>query len=132
VTDERGDPVPDYSVTLLAARGAGHAELLREFEGDVHSYQRDQSFRSFHICLSDLFAANYEPVTRREMELTASSGTRLVSYAGESDPVGDPTALDEVCVDLTPLLNASDRHDEAFTFFYPFTTTFVEICVERA
>lgn len=128
VVDERGDPVPDYYLEF-----AEDGEILEDFSMDVHPFIEDASFRCFHVNLSKL-----KPRERKalELRLTARSGTELVAYHGagsevftrggelkagaEDDPAWDAR------LDITPLLR-----DEKVKFFFPYTTTLVEIRLNR-
>lgn len=128
VVDERGDPVPDYYLEF-----AEEGEILDDFSMDVHPFVEDESFRCFHVNLSKL-----KPRERKalELRLTARSGTELVAYHGagsevftrggelragaEDDPAWDAR------LDITPLLR-----DEKVKFFFPYTTTLVEIRLNR-
>jgi pimeloyl-ACP methyl ester carboxylesterase len=128
VVDERGDPVPDYYVEFAA-----DGEILADFSMDVHPYVKDESFRCFHVNLSKL---NPGERTSLELRLAARSGTELVAYHGagsevftrsgelKADAEDDPTW--DARFDITPLL-----HDEKVRFFFPYTTTLVEIKLNR-
>jgi hypothetical protein len=128
VVDERGDPVPDYYLEL-----AEDGKVLEEFSLDVHAFLGDESFRCFHVNLSKL-----EPEERGSLELrlAARSGTDLVAYhgagseiftrGGEPLPRGDDDPAWDARMDMTPLLT-----DDKVQFFFPYTTTLVEIRVNR-
>ena len=130
LVDERGDPVKDWNVQLFG--GAGTAkDSLREFALDVHSYKRDASFRCFHVNLDEL---KPEEQNHLELRLIASSGTSLVAYhgAGSERILEDGTAMNpdgkwDARIDLSKALKEADE----FKLFYPFTTTFVEISLNR-
>lgn len=124
--DERGDPVPDYYVELVEGE-----ETLEEFAQDVHPFTGDPSLRCFHVNLTKL-----EPASRTSLELRlgARSGTDLVAYhgvgsetfTGAGEPRGDPTEGWDARIDLTGML-----HTDGVRFFFPYTTTLVEIRVNR-
>jgi len=127
--DERGDPVPDYYIDLGTADD-GEFVPLEHFSLDVHPFTDDPSYRCFHVDLGDL-----RPEERRtlQMRLIAQSGTELVAYYGHDsetftaagDQEAEPGKWDAK-IDLTRWL-----HDEQVKFFYPFTTTLVEIRLNR-
>lgn len=148
IVDERGDPVPDYSIRLYKK---GEKEPLAEFDTDVYAYASDKSFRCFHV---DLQALQPEKLQSLYAEIIISSGSIWVSYEGLSD-VGLPPPLDEVPppehegeaersqrlarealrpspsivqVDLSPYVGESAKK---VAFFYGFTTTMIEIRVNR-
>lgn len=135
VIDERDDAVPDYSITLHGdERGDGSGRILHRFEDDVHSYGRDKSFKNFHLNLDKVAGSSRtsDKLGRLEMELEASSGTSYVGYRGISDKGLEPKVGDnEIRVDLTPLLRMRDADGKDFRLFYPFTTTLVEIRIDR-
>ena len=127
VVDERGDPVTDYNTRVLAGRTGGQLEHLHEFDDDVHAYGRDKSFRNFHVDVSSFLKTdNWD---RFELHLTASSGSKLVGYRGFSlaDTGTDSVApVEEIRVSLLPVLRRPD-----FKFFFPHTTTLIEIILNR-
>jgi pimeloyl-ACP methyl ester carboxylesterase len=148
IVDERGDPVPDYSIRLFKK---GDMEPLAEFDTDVYAYPGDKSFRSFHVDLKALQPAKLESLYA---EIIISSGSIWVSYEGISDaglpsppeelpPPANESAADKserlarealrpsqtiVQVDLSPFVGASAK---VVAFFYGFTTTMIEIRVNR-
>lgn len=129
VIDERGDPVTDWIAQLYAQRNA--RKPLEEFALDVHVYKRDPSFRCFHVDLDEL---QPEKLKQLHLRLIASSGTRLVAYHGagsermtESGEPKDGDAKWDARISLTETLGDGNR----FSLFYPFTTTFVEIRLNR-
>lgn len=148
LVDERGDPVTDYSVRLFTKNSK---EPLMEFDADVHTYAGDKSFRCFHV---DLQKLNPAALLSLYAEITISSGTVWIGYDGYSSPdlpqlPGEqsppanesPEAANErqarealrpspntLQVDLSPHVGKSDN---AVRFFYPFTTTMIEIRANR-
>ncbi|HYI24946.1 MAG TPA: hypothetical protein VD767_06005 [Thermomicrobiales bacterium] len=134
-TDERGDPITDYNLQLL--HGTAKDDDLAAFDTDVHVYSSDRSLRSFHVKLGDIAPERLQSLWARIM---VSSGTRLVGYAGEVDRVvigdagePDPTGWWEGWLDLTRFLEVHDqpRPGDRFTFFYPFTTTLIDLRLNR-
>ena len=128
VVDERGDPVTDWNAQLFSQKADD--PRVREFGMSVHPYKRDGSLRCFHVNLNEL-----EPhtLTRLKLRIIATSGTQLVAYHGHGSEriTPDGTAMNgdgvwDAEVDLTAGLKG-----EEFRLFYPFTTTFVEVCLNR-
>ncbi len=127
--DERGDPVPDWFLEV----GSGHGrdfEPLDDFDLDVHPYGADPSFRCFH---ADLGALRPEQRDSLVLRLTARSGSELVAYHGigserfTAEGRKDAKAgVWDAEIDLTSLLR-----DGAVRFFFPFTTTLVELRLNR-
>lgn len=127
--DERGDPVPDY-FAMLGTVDDGAFVPLEDFAFDVHPYTDDTSYRCFHLDLTKL-----DPAGRRTLELRviARSGTELIGYYGHASETFTPGGEEredpgkwDARVDLTPWLR-----EEQVKFFWPFTTTLVEIRLNR-
>jgi hypothetical protein len=142
MADERGDPIHDYHVQLLNVKD-GRSEDL-QFDLDLHPYQADKSFRSFHVNLTKL---RKELTGTLWMRITLSSGTILVAYEGKSNkgapepplPARHDGETDEqyqIRLDSRPTeiyLQLSQHLDskERTNLFANFTTTLVEITVNR-
>jgi hypothetical protein len=129
VVDERGDPVPDFNLQLLTPKG----EALDEFEADVHRYGNDASYRCFHLNLRRL-KKEMGDFTERDLtlRLIASSGSQLVSYSGLGSERTNPMAAGspengawDAVLELSVLAKTNSQ------LFYPFTTTLVEIKLNR-
>lgn len=132
--DERGDPVPDYHIEFLRQDGDRLIEV--EFAADVHPFMNDTSYRCFHINLSD---QQPERLTSLFARVIASSGTAFVGYHGVgSHRVNggaiNPTGKWDAEINLTSVLRGKESDDaaqKAVTFFFPFTTTLIEIRISR-
>ena len=125
--DERGDPITDYNLQLFG-KSKGLISRLKEFELDVHPYSADKSLRCFHIPLKRILEAE---LTELHLRVMATSGSVLVEYYGANSEtvVADQPRADGVWdakFDMTPLLKNKDVR-----FFYPFTTTLVELRLNR-
>jgi hypothetical protein len=120
--DERGDPVNDYLIDVL--RNDGNKWVaFSEMYTDVHAYGADASFRCFHIRLPKGISEQQLPL---QIRVTASTGTKLMAYQGYgSDDSGKTmtATAGPVIINVNGLGDAS--------LFYPFTTTLVEIIVNR-
>ena len=126
--DERGDAIHDYNVQLFSRRG--HDEDPIPFAVDVHTYLADASLRCFHVNLTEL---GVKDMTSLWIRVIASSGSALVGYTGfGSDKVGDVSSGTsregkwDGELDLSSLVG-----DAKVKFFYPYTTTLVEIKLNR-
>jgi hypothetical protein len=129
VMDERGDPVNDWNMQLFGRSNAKQA--LQLFALDVHVYKRDPSLRCFHVNLDDL---KPERLSQLHLRLLASSGSQLVAYhgAGSERITPDGTAMNpEGKWDAQLNLSEVVGDNKNFTLFYPFTTTFIEIRLNR-
>jgi len=121
--DERGDPVRDYLVDVLRKDDHGNWVRFDEMYTDVHPYGADPSYRCFHVRLPKGICEQNVPL---QIRFSASTGTALMAYQGySSDDAGKPMAATTgpVTIDINGLEDAS--------FFYPFTTTLVEIVINR-
>lgn len=125
--DERGDSIRDFNIRLSSGGSGSPSAEVREFDLDVHSYSGDPSYRCFHVDLSKLDLAAMRDLSVR---VIASSGSSLVGYQGYSTAPGarGPTPSTDVTaeLDLSSLLN-----DAKVRLFYPFTTTLIEITLNR-
>ena len=121
--DERGDPVTDYLIEVLRKNG-NEWEKFEQMYTDVHAYAADPSFRSFHIHLPEGICGGQVALRVR---IHASTGTELVAYQGygtddiriKMDPQAKPVEID---------LGGWGGND---SLFHPFTTTMVEIILNR-
>ena len=139
--DERGDGIRDWNLQLGLRDGA----TLEPFTQDVHVYSSDPSYRSFHVNLSQLKESAVLSGRPRRLtaQLYASTGTQRVLYSGAMvEPVGNAatgSAGNRVGVeapnragtwygslDLSSVLPGG-----AVRFFHPFTTTFIELRLDR-
>ncbi|MEX2541673.1 MAG: hypothetical protein WD314_07685 [Trueperaceae bacterium] len=130
VVDERDDGVNDYYLDFIVKRkGKRKWEQLRDHEMAVRPYSGDASYRCFHINLDSLGLAEGDTLGVR---LVASSGTALVAYDGFSDEDVElyvDQESREVQGEWSGVIDLSSL--ERISFFYPFTTTLVEVRLNR-
>lgn len=139
LVDERGDGIPDYYVELYTVNNAGEPEEIDAWAEDVHAWREDPSYRCYHV---NLDRTGIQALPKLYLKLIASSGTKLVGYHGHGSerfrPDGVPRAdADEGKWDA--VLNLSEHLNNAPApltgerpnFFAPFTTTLVEIKMNR-
>lgn len=130
VRDERGDGVRDYFIDFVhRGKDQRRWRVLENVEMHVHPYARDPSFRCFHI---DVDTVPRDEDTVLGIRLIASTGTDRVSYAGYSS---------ESITMLTDIETAAESRSwtaaldlsllEHIDLFYPFTTTLVELEINR-
>ena len=131
--DERGDGIRDWNLQLGLRDGA----MLEPFTQDVHVYSGDASYRSFHVNLSQLkdSAVLRGRPRRLTAQLYASTGTQRVLYTSamvDTTGVGVAVAAPNRAgtwhgsLDLSSVLPGG-----AVRFFHPFTTTFIEVRLDR-
>jgi hypothetical protein len=140
VKDDHGDGVADYNVQLYMG-----SDLKQSDDPDypsveliVDSYSDDTSYRCFYVRLSDdmvnIGTAGHP--AKVWMELIASSGTAYLEYEAYNNL--KPGEANAIPTRLTPQLGATnavklDLTDvgNAAKLFYPYTTTLIEIVLER-
>jgi len=127
--DERGYGINDYSIEILLRDSNGQDTPIPAFEKDVHPYTLDNSFRCFHVQLKNVPRDQFGEQGKRVIaRVSASTGTDMVGYQG----FGDHTASDlqatigPVEIDIT-----SAATDAEQKLFYPFTTTLIEVRLNR-
>lgn len=129
--DDRGDPIRDYFIQLIERQEKGRPKVL-PFDMSVHPYAADTSLRCFHVNLTTL-KKKFPNLDQRRLRVrvVARSGSDLVGYHGVPPGAGG--------VPLTPGDDAWDAElalpglfgEEEMTLFHPFTTTFVEVRLNR-
>jgi len=130
VVDERLDPVTEWNVQIFMKDKDGKEFWLDEKSDlHVHTYARDKSLRCFHVNLSK---QKLESLSELCMKLIVSSGTSLVAYygygSGKITVDGELQESDgrwDAQLKLDHLLKAEVK------FFCPFTTTLIEIRLNR-
>lgn len=122
--DEHGDPVTDYMIEVLRKNGDEWV-AFQEMYTDVHAYAADPSFRCFHIRLPEGICGGQVPLRAR---IQASTGTELMAYQGfGTDNVGEKMGPLAKPVEI----NLSGFGEGNDSLFHPFTTTMVEIVLNR-
>lgn len=123
--DERGDGIEDYFIQLGEVRQNRFTEI--PFDLDVHAFREDESYRCFHVNLDKLRLNRNANLALR---VIASSGTELVAYHGYNSHASTGTAREQGKWDAVIEFDPSIADGEA-TFFFPYTTTLVEIRMNR-
>ena len=126
--DERGDPITDYNLQLFTDVADPDTRIV-EFDKNVTVYSGDASLRCFLVDLN-----NFKAKDSLWLGVLASSGSEYVSYYGyqfeedgtENRPVTSGRNFDAK-LDLSGFLTT---HDEQ-SFLSPFTTTLVELYIDR-
>jgi pimeloyl-ACP methyl ester carboxylesterase len=121
--DTHGYGINDYFLELFLVAPDGTRTSCQEILSDVHAYGPDNSFRCFHVQLPKGITTGGKGLIAR---IHASTGTELMCYQGYGDDQKMLTA------DAEPVeLNLSALAQEADAFFCPFTTTLIEIQLNR-
>jgi hypothetical protein len=124
--DIRGNPVIDFSVQIIARKGALDRTIVA-FEDNVHPYTADKSYRCFHVNLEEVFPMLLEKLIIR---ITASTGTALIAYEGfpPEQGAGLPPSVESIELDISKFDGSNPASP---SLFYPFTTTLIEIILNR-
>jgi hypothetical protein len=114
--DERGDPITDYMIEVVHDN-----KPFKAMSTDVHAYGPDPSFRCFHIHLPKGVS---NPALKLRARIHASTGTELMAYQGYNIDEKQLTA------DSEPIELDLDLGEHG-SLFFPFTTTLIEIVLNR-
>jgi hypothetical protein len=130
VIDERGDPVPDYYLDFVhRTPNARRWQVLEGVRMHVHPYGRDPSLRCFHL---DLDSFRLPSGTTLGLRLLAHTGTERVRYRGYASASLVMRREVETATDSAAWTAALDLSRLAkIELFYPFTTTLVELTIDR-
>lgn len=120
VRDERGEGIADYNVQFDVTWDTGEKETLVDFASDVHPYKRDPSYRAFHVKLKDVKRSR---IAALRLKVIARTNTSHVGYRGTN---GDRADGWDGALDLTALGPHGD-----VKLFWPFTTTLIEVVLDR-
>ena len=121
--DERGDGIQDYLIEVLTGQD-GDWTTFHEMYTDVHPYGPDPSYRCFHLRLP---AGITGDGVKLRVRINASTGTELIAYQGYGSEAGRQlgATAEPVEIDLEDLGNGNG------SLFHPFTTTLIEIVLNR-
>ena len=142
VKDDHGDGVPDYNVQLFVG------DDLKQSDDPgyppvpliVDSYSGDSSYRCFYVRLSeDMIQVGTDGHPKKVwMELIASSGTSYLEYEAYNNLNSEDPSATASATRLTTVLGATNAVKLDITdlgsdakLFYPYTTTLIEIVLER-
>jgi len=125
--DGHGAPVTDYMIEVFELGSDGQSwQRAEEISVDVHAYGADPSYRCLHVQLPKGITTAPRPM---QIRFQASTGTDIVAYQGYgSDELKMEMRADSdpVTIDITGAVQ-----DKDFTLFCPFTTTLVEVVLNR-
>jgi pimeloyl-ACP methyl ester carboxylesterase len=121
--DEWGDGISDY-IMEVHREVNGKWEKFDQISTDVHAYGPDQSYRCFHIRLPKGLS---QPDQKLCVCVNASTGTELMAYRAYGTKTIELGAdNDPIELDISGLGPTGKE-----TLFYPFTTTMIEIMINR-
>jgi hypothetical protein len=120
--DERGDGISDFMIEVLHEQD-GKWVAFEDMYTDVHPFGADASYRCFHVRLPSGMSSGS---VRLKARINASTGTELMTYQGYGSDTRQLGATAEpVEIDLEDLGNGNG------SLFHPFTTTLIEIILNR-
>jgi hypothetical protein len=128
--DSHGNPVVDYAVSIVAEDQNGNVAELGDFEEDVHAFAADPSYRCFHVNLEEYLQKRDD--LKLKIRIVASTGTDLVGYQGygsDYKTTGLEPTIGPVDIDISEY---EGENPDQPSLFCPFTTTLVEIILNRA
>jgi len=136
--DDHGDGVTDYNLQIYFGDNLDQSDDPN-FAGVsliADTYSTDNSYRCFYIQLTNQMLNLSANGKRMWVELIASSGSELIEYEAYTDNSDvphrlaidshDPAENKPVKMDITALAGSIGG-----SLFYPYTTTLLEIFVER-
>jgi hypothetical protein len=134
VLDDHGDGVTDYNLQIFIGDSLDDEEAV-SVPLIADTYSGDASYRCFYIRLSDeMLNLNTPQGAAKKMwlELIASSGSSLIAYEAYTDDSGVAHSLtidhdggSPAQLDITGLAQGAE------SLLYPYTTTLLEVFVER-
>ena len=137
MVDDHGDGVMDYNIQLYYGDSLAESDdpAKESVKLIADTYSSDSSYRCFYIHLTQEMLDLKTNNKKMWLELIASSGSELIEYeaytSSANDPQRlaidshDPVANKPVKMDITELTAGGD------SLFYPYTTTLLEVFVER-
>ena len=137
MADDHGDGVDDFNVQIYFGDDPSQSDdpAFAPVKLMADTYSSDASYRCFYIHLTREMLDLKQSGKRMWVELIASSGSSLVEYQAYTGSEDDPQRLSitahdgadqkPVKMEITALTEGSG------SLFYPYTTTLLEIFVER-
>lgn len=137
MVDDHGDGVTDYNIQVFYGDDLAESDNPEKESVKViaDTYSSDNSYRCFYIQLTQEMLELRTNNKKMWLELIASSGSELIEYEAYTGSANDPSrlAVDShnpaanklVKMDITGLTEGGG------SLFYPYTTTLLEVFVER-
>jgi hypothetical protein len=137
MVDDHGDGVTDYNIQIYYGDSLGESDDPEKESVKLiaDTYSSDSSYRCFYIHLTQEMLDLKANKKKMWIELIASSGSELIEYeaytGSANDPLRlaidshDPAANKPVKMDITSLTEGDGA------LFYPYTTTLLEVFVQR-
>ncbi|MGA2351093.1 MAG: hypothetical protein ABSF70_11730 [Terracidiphilus sp.] len=137
MVDDHGDGVPDYNIQIYYGNELAESDdpAKESVKLIADTYSSDSSYRCFYIHLTREMLALGTNNKKMWMELIASSGSELIEYEAYTGSENDPLRLaidsHESAVNKPVKMDISALTEGGASLFYPYTTTLMEVFVER-
>jgi hypothetical protein len=137
MVDDHGDGVTDYNIQVYYGDELSESDDPEKESVKViaDTYTSDNSYRCFYIHLTEEMLRLKTDNKKMWLELIASSGSELIEYEAYTGSANDPLRL---AIDThNPAANKPVKMDitdltvGGASLFYPYTTTLLEVFVER-
>ena len=128
--DERGDSIADYMIEIEFQDTDGGWRAFEQMYTNCHPYSTDSGYRCFHIRLGKGLSTSTVPLRAK---ISAHTGSALVAYQGyDSGGKGHAMQKSDDPADRAVTIEIhNDLGRQNGSFFFPFTTTMVEIILNR-
>jgi len=137
MVDDHGDGVTDYNIQLYYGTALTESDDpdKESIKLIADTYSNDSSYRCFYIHLTKEMMSLKADGKKMWMELIASSGSTLIEYEAYTGSANDPMrlAIDSQSPAKNPpvKMDITDLTEGGASLFYPYTTTLLEVFVQR-
>jgi hypothetical protein len=137
MVDDHGDGVTDYNIQVffgdaLMESDDPEKECVKVI---ADTYSNDNSYRCFYIHLTQEMLELQTHNKKMWLELIASSGSTLIEYEAYTSSANDPLRLaidsHDATVNKPVKMDITALTEGGASLFYPYTTTLMEVFVER-
>ena len=137
MVDDHGDGVTDYNIQIFYGD-----ELTESDDPEKESvkiiadtYSSDNSYRCFYVHLTQEMLELKTNNKKMWLELIASSGSALIEYEAYTGSENDPLRLaidsNNAAANRPVKMDITALTEGGASLFYPYTTTLLEVFVER-
>jgi hypothetical protein len=137
MVDDHGDGVTDYNLRLFYGNDLSDSDDpdFASVPLIADTYSSDASYRCFYLHLTKEMLSLKENGKKMWIELIASSGSQLIEYEAYTGSPDDPQrlAIDSHTSEKNKLvkMDITQLTEDGASLFFPYTTTLLEIHVER-
>jgi len=137
MVDDHGDGVTDYNLRLFYGNSLSESDDpdFASVPLIADTYSGDASYRCFYLHLTSEMLGLKQSGKKMWIELIASSGSQLIEYEAYTGSADDPQrlAIDSHASEQNKLvkMDITQLTEDGASLFFPYTTTLLEIHVER-